>query len=77
MWWQDSVTTLSGVGMKRAAELERLGVKTVGDLLYFYPRQGAYLDYSQVKTIRELEVDGSRQLFKAKILRLIHWNGNR
>lgn len=70
MWWQDSVTTLAGVGAKRAAELERLGVKTVGDLLYFYPRQGAYLDYSQVKTIRELAVDGSRQLFKARVLRV-------
>lgn len=70
MWWQNSVTALAGVGVKRAAELERLGVKTVGDLLYFYPRQGAYLDYSQVKTIRELAVDGSRQLFKAKILRI-------
>lgn len=70
MWWQNSVTTLAGVGVKRAAELERLGVKTVGDLLYFYPRQGAYLDYSQVKTIRELAVDGSRQLFKAKVLRI-------
>lgn len=70
MWWQNSVTALAGVGVKRAAELERLGVKTVGDLLYFYPRQGAYLDYSQVKTIRELAVDGSRQLFKAKVLRI-------
>lgn len=70
MWWQDSVKTLKGVGAKKAADLESLGILTVGDLLYFYPRQGAYLDYSKVKSIRELSTDGSKQLFRAKVLRV-------
>jgi len=70
MWWQDSITKISGIGTKRAADLERLGIKTIGDLLYFYPRQGAYLDYSQVKKIRNLAVDGTKQVFKAEILRV-------
>lgn len=74
MWWQDSVTNLTGVGIKRATDLERLGIKTIGDLLYFYPRQGAYLDYSKVKTIRELIPDGSKQMFKAKIYRINNVN---
>ena len=70
MWWQDKVTTLPGVGLKRANELENLGVRTIGDLLYFYPRQGAYLDYSKVKNIRDLALDGSKQIFRAKVLRI-------
>ncbi|MCQ2381033.1 MAG: DEAD/DEAH box helicase, partial [Acidaminococcaceae bacterium] len=74
MWWKDSITKLSGVGIKRAADLERLGIATIGDLLYFYPRQGAYLDYSEVKTIRDLVPDGSKQLFKAKIFRINNVN---
>lgn len=70
MWWQDKITTLPGVGMKRAIDLENLGIRTVGDLLYFYPRQGAYLDYSKVKNIRDLALDGSKQIFRAKVLRI-------
>jgi len=70
MWWKESVKTLPGVGIKRALELESLGIYTIGDLLYFYPRQGAYLDYSQVKNLRDLLVDGSKQIFKAKIVRI-------
>lgn len=35
---------LKGVGEKRAAQLARLGIRTVDDLLGFYPRN--YVDYS-------------------------------
>ena len=35
---------LKGVGEKRAAQLTRLGIRTVDDLLGFYPRD--YVDYS-------------------------------
>lgn len=35
---------LKGVGEKRAAQLARLGIRTVDDLLGFYPRD--YVDYS-------------------------------
>lgn len=40
---------------------------TVGDLLEYYPRQGAYIDYSKLKTIDMLETDGSRQIFRAVV----------
>ena len=32
------VSSLSGVGKVRATQLEKLGIKTVGDLIYFFPR---------------------------------------
>jgi len=46
------VETLSGVGKKYAGSLEKMGVKTVRDLLFFYPRR--YEDYSALKTINHL-----------------------
>jgi len=70
MWWNESVGTLKGVGPKRAAALESLGINTIGELLENYPRQGSYLDYSQVHTIAELATDGSKQLFKATVYRI-------
>ncbi|MGC9357841.1 MAG: ATP-dependent DNA helicase RecG [Anaerolineae bacterium] len=48
-----SVRTLSGVGKKRSALLEKLGVQTIRDLLFLYPRR--YEDYSTLKTIDQLE----------------------
>mgnify|MGYP001150214100 CR=1 FL=1 len=67
MWWKEPVTTLKGVGLKKAAELAVLNIFSVGDLLEFYPRQGAYLDYAKLKTIKELDVDNSKQIFKATV----------
>ncbi|MBN1487158.1 MAG: ATP-dependent DNA helicase RecG [Anaerolineae bacterium] len=49
------VTVASGVGQKRAQLLNKLGVYTIRDLLYFYPRR--YEDYSKLKTIDQLEYD--------------------
>jgi ATP-dependent DNA helicase RecG len=46
------VETLAGIGKKRGELLGKLGVKTVRDLLYFYPRR--YEDYSTLKTINRL-----------------------
>ncbi len=42
----DGVGTLRGIGEKRAELFARLGVRTVGDLLRFYPRD--YLDFTPV-----------------------------
>lgn len=70
MWWKDSVTTIKGIGPKKAEDLKALNIFTVGDLLNNYPRQDAYLDYTKLKTIKELEIDGSKQMFKAAVFRV-------
>lgn len=70
MWWKDSVTTIKGIGPKKAEDLKALNIFTVGDLLNNYPRQDAYLDYTKLKTIKELNVDGSKQMFKAAVFRV-------
>ena len=48
----DSVNAVRGVGVKKAALLARLGVRTVYDLLTFYPR--AYEDRSRITRIMDL-----------------------
>ena len=70
MWWQEPITKLKGVGPKKAEDFANLNIITIGDLLNRFPRQDCYLDYSHLKTIRELTTDGSNQIFKAKIVRL-------
>jgi ATP-dependent DNA helicase RecG len=47
-----SLTVLAGVGPRHAAMLSRLGINTLGDMLYNYPRR--YDDYSALKPIRDL-----------------------
>ncbi len=47
-----ALTVLQGVGPKNAASLEKLGMFTLGDMLYYFPRR--YDDYSQLKPIRSL-----------------------
>lgn len=44
MKWDDDIQFLKGVGPKRAAQLQKLGVRTPGQLLELYPRN--YIDYS-------------------------------
>lgn len=46
------LTVLPGVGEKHAGTLARLGLQTLGDMLYFFPRR--YLDYSELKPINRL-----------------------
>lgn len=48
-----SVTVLSGVGPRNSKTLSRLGLHTLGDMLYFFPRR--YDDYSQLKSINRLK----------------------
>ena len=49
----ESVRSLKGVGEKRAALYEKLGVRTVGDLLGHYPR--GYEDWSNPSLISEAQ----------------------
>lgn len=77
MWWKNLVTELKGIGPKKAADLANLQIYTIGDLLEYYPRQGAYVDYSHLKQIKELATDSSRQIFKAYVYRVRDGIGSR
>jgi len=46
------LTVLQGVGPRHAHTLGKLGMHTLGDMLYYFPRR--YEDYSQLKPIKEL-----------------------
>jgi ATP-dependent DNA helicase RecG len=50
---ESPVTVISGIGPAMAEKLERLGVKTIRDLLYLFPRR--YDDYSNLKPINRLQ----------------------
>jgi ATP-dependent DNA helicase RecG len=58
------VTAVKGIAASSASKLAKLGVQTIRDLLYFFPRR--HLDYSQRKTIAELMV-GEEQTVLATI----------
>jgi len=46
------LTVLQGVGPRHAQTLAELGLQTLGDMLYYFPRR--YEDYSQLKPIKSL-----------------------
>jgi ATP-dependent DNA helicase RecG len=48
-----TVTYLPGIGVKNAEKLARLGLYTVRDILYYYPRD--YMDYARQVSIRDLQ----------------------
>ncbi len=50
-----SLTVLQGVGPRHAQTLGQLGMNTLGDMLYYFPRR--YEDYSQLKPIKNLWVN--------------------
>jgi len=52
-----SVQYLKGVGPKRAFALSQVGVKTVEDLLYYFPRK--YLDRSSFTPIDQLKINSN------------------
>jgi ATP-dependent DNA helicase RecG len=65
-------TAVKGIAASSASKLSKLGVKTIRDLLYFFPRR--HLDYSQRKSISQLVI-GEEQtvlavVWEARIARL-------
>jgi len=58
------ITTLKGVSSSLAAKFNRLSVKTIRDLLYFFPHR--HLDYSQRKSISQL-AEGEEQTIVANV----------
>lgn len=62
---QSPLRYLKGIGPKRAQALEKLGIKTPRDLLYFFPWR--YEDRSQFKKIAELSA-GEAATIRAEVL---------
>ncbi len=68
-----SLTVLSGIGPRHAQTLAKLGLNTLGDMLYYFPRR--YDDYSQLKPIHrlwygeEVTVIGNVQLVTSRPVR--------
>ncbi len=58
------VTAIKGISTNLAARFQRLGVRTVRDLLYFFPRR--HIDYSQRKSISML-VEGKEETIVANV----------
>jgi ATP-dependent DNA helicase RecG len=58
------VTAVKGISTALAGKFGKMGVKTVRDLLYFFPHR--HLDYSRLKSISEL-VEGEEQTIIASV----------
>jgi len=58
------ITVVPGISTSLAAKFGKLGVKTVRDLLYFFPHR--HLDYSQLKYISQLS-EGEEQTIVANV----------
>lgn len=71
MWWQQPITSLKGIGTKKALDFKKLNVETVGDILNMYPRLNSYIDYSRLKKIKELATNNERQIFTAEIASIV------
>lgn len=74
--WDRPVIDLPGVGPERAGLLERLGIRTAGDLLLHRPRR--YEDRRQVRPIAGLTL-GASSLAQGRIVAqgVKRWNQNR
>ena len=64
----DSVNTIKGIGPKKAAALERLGIRTIEDFLFFFPRD--YQDRRNRTAICDLREDET-VLIAGKVLLLV------
>ncbi len=66
----DPVTAVRGVGEAKSLLLRRLGIETVEDLVYFFPRR--YEDRRQVVGIGDLVPGGPPQAFRARVVSVEH-----
>ncbi|MDG2013712.1 MAG: ATP-dependent DNA helicase RecG, partial [Pirellulaceae bacterium] len=64
------VQFLKGVGPHRAELLGKLGLHTVADILFFFPRD--YQDYSQLVEISDLQEDVAASVI-GKVIDLESW----
>ncbi|MDU2066870.1 MAG: DNA helicase RecG, partial [Sporomusaceae bacterium] len=63
--WSSSIQYIKGVGPAKAAQLGKLGIFTIGQLLEYFPVR--YEDRSQLKQISELS-PGNVEAFRGKVL---------
>ena len=68
---QKSIKNLKGVGDKRASALLRLGIKTIGDILWFFPRD--YEDRTKIKRISEC-THGENACIRATVISPVRCN---
>ncbi len=60
------ITELKGVGAKRAELYGKLGINTVGDLIFHFPRR--YIDYSETVPVCEAVI-GEHAVIKAMVIK--------
>ena len=70
-----SIETLKGIGEKTAKLFEKVGIRTIDDLLHYYPR--GYDTYGEPKAIGELSEDetGTVEGFLKSGATGVHVNG--
>ena len=59
-----SITTIKGISTAFAAKFGKLGVKTIRNLLYFFPSR--HVDYSRMKTVSQLQ-EGREETIVANV----------
>ena len=64
---ETGVTEIRGIGPKKAQSLESMGIRTVRDLMYLFPR--GYEDRSNTTDIADLD-EFIPRVFKARVLRM-------
>jgi len=64
---ETSIQYMKGVGPKMAKKLQRLGIRNIRDLLFYFPRR--YDDFSKPQKIPSLKV-GQDAIIKAKIFQI-------
>lgn len=65
----ESIKTLSGIGPQRAKTLEKKGIRTIDELLYYFPR--TYEDRTHFCDIRDLK-DGEYACISATVYSPVH-----
>ena len=59
------VQYLKGVGPRRAKAFDSIEIKTLKDLIYYFPRK--YLDRTTIHTIDSVKIDSNCVLFSASV----------
>ena len=61
---EDNITNIKGIGDKKAENFSRLGINTIKDLIFYYPR--SYKNYSPAISVNKAP-GGKESLFLLKL----------